>query len=101
MKHVTSKVKQVPVLKQAAKISVTTEHYSEALEYLRTTHQAEDESVPDTFADMAKCIYELGDIDQIRDEGMKLVEQSLMLNKEHAPTWLNRGCLELAQGMDS
>ena len=37
----------------------------------------------------------------MQNEGLPLCEQSLKLNNEHSQTWLNRGCMELALGMDS
>lgn len=101
MKNVISKVKQVLLHKQAAKVSIVTEHYLEALELLKQCSKMEGENNCDTFADMAQCIWMQGNIDQMRDEGLPYLQQSLKLNGEHAASWLNRGCMEEKLGMDA
>ena len=47
----------------------------------------------ETFSDMARCIYEMGDENKMETEGMELVEKALEIDPNCANAWLNKGNL--------
>jgi len=44
-----------------------------------------------TFSDMARCVYMIGDVARMRTEGMELIKKAHLLDKNCAKAWLNKG----------
>ena len=45
----------------------------------------------ETYSDIARCIYEMGDKEQMQTEGLKVVDEALKINQKCHNAWLNKG----------
>jgi len=68
--------------------------YSESIEYLKKVAHLEKNKNPETFSDMARCIYEIRDEKRMETEGMELIDKALAIDSNCANAWLNKGNLE-------
>ena len=87
-------MKQIGIFHEAARVAFVMGQYHEAIEYLQSAAKYEKNNLiknGETFSDIARCIYELQDKEQIENEGLEMVSKALTIDKNCANAWLNKG----------
>lgn len=98
IKLVCSQTDHVRTLHEAARVFYTIQNYTESIEYLTRCALIEADRNAETYSDMARCIFQFGDKERNKKEGMEMVEKALKINDRCANGWLNKGNIQMNLG---
>ena len=79
------------MLHEASRVCMVMQEYDEALDYLALCGKLEKDKNAETYSDIARCMYKLGNREQSRTVGMNMVTKALAIDANCANAWLNKG----------
>lgn len=95
--NATSK-NDVGLLNELVRVTFIMAEYDDCIAYCKQLLEVEGGKNAETYSDMARAIYEKGNMDQINGEGIQAVESGLQLDSNNINCLLNKGNIKRIQG---